>query len=129
MDKTHNITGLVHPENLPVPCVPISEKVAHDFLATCSPEEYAPKVAAEVAAKVYSIKDASALLDWLKQNESAVVFCPGHGMIPMLEAVARCAQGVSRIEHAIHYVYHSSLKHNLLAIHGAAECQSLKETA
>lgn len=122
MDKNTNNSGNVHPLNLPVTAIPISDDVKEKFLAVCERKVSGrnvcgPTGAAEAVAQAFALNETAELLNWLHRNSKEMVFCPNTGEVAMLEAVAISAQGANRIEHAIQYVYHHSMIKNLLFIY------------
>lgn len=117
MDKKAKIGGLICSEKLPIQAIPVSVAMIEKFFMICEANVCGPKGAAEAIAQVCTPACTEKLLEWMLEHREEMVYCPENGVKPMLEAVALAAQGVKRIEHAVHYLYLCGLKKNLMHVY------------
>lgn len=117
MNKNTATTGSLSQKKLPVSSVPVSEEMIEQFMRLSASGLCSEFGAAEVLAQKCTPTKAAPLISWLNENVESMVLCAEGVEVSILEAVASCAQGVTRIEHAIQYVYHNALKQNLLFLY------------
>lgn len=117
MDKNRQDKAELSLNKLAVNSVPVSEEMFKRFMLLSNSNLCSELGAAEVIAQENTPTKASELLSWLNSNPEAMVFRFDGKEVSILEEVAASAQGVTRIEHAIHHVYHKALVTNLLELY------------